>query len=325
MAKVPARDRHLFPIYQGTPVRSPFYPTAQANHISTIPSSLIADRWYEAYGIEVGPEFRSIPTIEYWRCPETGLAWYTPPAAAGDASLYAQLQKLDWYYMADKWEFCVALDLIPNRARVLEVGVGFGHFLESARARGLDVTGIELNSSAAQRARNSGFRVFETSLTDLAQSESVETFDAICAFQVLEHIPEPKPFIESMLMNLRPGGALILSVPDADFMRKIDPENQELMNQPPHHMSHWDEAVFRALERFFPVTVETVHREPLARHHCDWAVKGYFSSACQKLNPKITRLINNRYATAPVRSLLKLGLRRWFQGHTLLVEMLKNG
>ena len=57
-------------------------------------------------------------------------AFYTPSELAGSASLYEQLQKFDWYYMPEKWEFRQALSWIQAEhgvRRLLEVG-GRGFF-----------------------------------------------------------------------------------------------------------------------------------------------------------------------------------------------------
>jgi SAM-dependent methyltransferase len=274
----------------------------------------IADRWRELLAIELGEGFRALAAIEYWHCEATGFRWYTPAEAAGGGDLYAQLEKFDWYYMADKWEFSTALDLLGGSGSVLEVGVGDGHFLRMARDRGHAVQGVELNPQAARRVRALGFTVHEMTLQALSERTD-EKVDVVCSFQVLEHVPDPRRFIEGMMAMLKPGGRLILSVPNAAVMRRIDPHNDDLLNQPPHHMGHWDEDVFRALERFMPLRVGAVAREPLAEYHVDWMVTGYLKNLLR------TRLLVNRYTTLPLRWLMRMGLRRWFPGHTLLVEL----
>lgn len=287
--------------------------------LGTVSPAVISQNWSETLGVDVGDEFRSIKQLEYWRCNETGFCWYTPAAAAGGGRLYSQLEKFNWYYMHEKWEFFFALGLIPPSKCVLEVGVGEGHFLSAAKAVGHLIQGVELNPEGARRARKKGFLIHEVTLAELALIEK-KKFDVICSFQVLEHVPEPRSFIEDMLGLLKPGGRLILSVPNAAVMRTIDPNNENLLNQPPHHMGHWDESVFRALQNVLPIKMESVHREPLAEYHVDWMIKGFLRSKMSFIDKSLLRFIINRYTTWPLQWILKAGLNRFIPGHTLLVE-----
>jgi len=301
-------------------MKSPLTGQDDAGLLHVLSPADIAERWKQSLGNEVGPDFRAIPAIEYWRCKNTGLAWYTPLEAAGGGELYAQLERLDWYYMADKWEFRAALRALPPGARVLEVGVGSGHFLQAASERGLSVSGVELNPSAAARVRARRFEVIETDLHDLA-TRLEQPFDAVCAFQVLEHVPDPRGLLEGMLAVLRPGGRLMLSVPNAAVMRVIDPGRRNMFDMPPHHVSHWDEDVSRALEPLLPVRLVAVHREPLAPYHVGWFVSAYAGVLRQRWGRALGRLALNRWTLRSARWALALGGHYLVPGHTLLVVL----
>lgn len=298
--------------------------TDAANLLAVLDTKYVSEKWQKALGVDLGDTFRSLSTIEYWQCPITSFCWYTPSKAAGGSELYAQLEGFDWYYMKDKWEFSVALELLEKKSAVLEVGVGEGHFLQAARKKGHLAQGIELNPKGAARARAMGFDIYELMLDEL-RGKIDKHFDAICAFQVLEHVPDPRYFLEGMIGMLRPGGKIILSVPNAEVMRKIDPHNQDLLNQPPHHMGHWDENVFRALESFLPVKVRTVQREPFATYHVAWMINCYLRTAIPFLRTsfggRVSRILVNRYSTLPLQWLVLAGLKRYIPGHTILVEL----
>jgi len=287
--------------------------------LATMNPRAVAEQWLTSMSIDVGDEFRKLRSIEYWECPVTKFRWYSPEAAAGGGGLYAQLEKFDWYYMEDKWEFTKALDLLNTSSAILEVGVGEGHFLRRASERGHSVQGVELNRKGAERARLLGFQIYERTLGQL-KNETDQRYDAICSFQVLEHVPKPREFLEGMIGLLKPNGKMILSVPNAAVMRKIDPQNKGLLNQPPHHMGHWDEGVFRSIESLLPVTVKSVHFEPLASYHVGWFVNGYLTGLLSPLGKTIRRVLVNHYSTLPLQWLMRAGLRKSVSGHTLLVE-----
>ena len=280
----------------------------------------ISEKWQKSLGVDVGSTFKQLSAIEYWKCPTTGFCWYTPTEAAGEGKLYAQLEMFEWYYMQDKWEFSAALDMLGEASTVLEVGCGEGHFLKTACSSGYSIQGVELNPQVAARARAMGFVIHELMLDNL-KKKICERFDVICSFQVLEHVPNPCKFLEEMMGLLKPGGKMILSVPNAAVMRKIDPGNQDLLNQPPHHMGHWDENVFRNLENFLPLTMRSVHREPLASYHAAWLINGYLRNLLSSFGIIVPRLLVNRYSTLPLQWLVCAGLRKYLPGHTLLVEL----
>lgn len=290
--------------------------------IRAVRPDVISERWRQELNIDVGDQFRSIAVIEQWRCNATGFEWYEPPTSAGTSALYAQLQKYDWYYMPDKWEFSAALNYFSKGSRVLEVGVGFGYFLNAAHNSGLNVSGVEFNPAAAAAARKAGFTVFEDNLNVLAEKLGA-TFDGVCAFQVLEHVPDPMPFLQDMLGVLRQGGKLVLSVPNTAVSKVIDPERLGLLDQPPHHLSYWDENVFRALEKLLPVKVVEVKREPLQPYHVSWFVSEIGWKWRRRLGIFFGRLLVNRLSIALSSRLLKLGLRKFIPGHTLFVVLEK--
>lgn len=96
-------------------------------------------------------------------------------------------------------------------ARLLEVGAGHGLFLAAARSRGYEVTGVELSATAAAYARQSlGLTVHSTQLAD-APLEG--RFDVVCAWDTLEHVPDPVGFWKAVRMLLADDGVALFSTP----------------------------------------------------------------------------------------------------------------
>jgi SAM-dependent methyltransferase len=148
--------------------------------------------------------------------------------------------------------------------RVLDVGCGRGSFLHKAQALGATVTGIELNRSAAAAARARGIEIVEGLLQGHAR-ERPAFYDVVASFQVLEHVVDPRAFVEDCIRVLRPDGLLILGVPNSDgFLRYADAP----LNGPPHHMGLWNRRSLAALCELFPLKPRTFEVEPLAE--VDW-------------------------------------------------------
>lgn len=300
-----------------------FSPLSGSGRCLLIKKLCISDlkiRWKSELGIDWKPN-PNISELKYWLDESTGLYFYTPADVAGDASLYEQLQRFRWYYMEDKWEFIAALNFLkplPPDARVLEIGSGDGAFLKKARDSGYDVAGIELNPIAANAAKALGFTVYNCDISNLHCHDS-HLWDSICAFQLLEHIPFPRLFLDQVIKLLKPGGFLLLSVPNAAVVRRLDPLRVDLLDQPPHHMSHWDKSVFKSLESLFPLRLVAATYEPLAPYHVDW----FASSWLAELQPRFCRIpcwfFFRRAIKLLIVVILRLGFRHLVRGHTLLV------
>ena len=279
--------------------------------IANIPVEMIVSGWRQTFDIDVRAELGALDHISLYSCANCGLKFFHPPAA-GSELFYSRLQKNDWYYMPDKWEFSQALQDIPASARLLEVGSGSGSFIRKAIAGGLQAEGIELNDGAVQLARQQDLPVARANLFDLAAS-SPAAYDAVCCFQVLEHIPEPNRFLEACAALLKSGGCLAVSIPNEDSFIRYDRE--DLLNKPPHHITHWSRRVLEFLPRLFPLRLVRIEFEPLAPYHLDW----YASVQRNRLSgdSRLGRLAQRSYNII-FNSLIKpTGLYRLVRGHTV--------
>ncbi|NJN15793.1 MAG: class I SAM-dependent methyltransferase [Oscillochloris sp.] len=100
---------------------------------------------------------------------------------------------------------------------ILDIGCATGIFLDGMRRRGWQTVGIEPSEHAADYARNRlGLEVYTGRLEDVALPEA--GFDAISMWDVLEHVHEPQRVLREVARLLRPGGRLILSLPNPDSL-----------------------------------------------------------------------------------------------------------
>lgn len=99
--------------------------------------------------------------------------------------------------------------------RILDVGCGRGFTLAALQELGHEVYGIQISPEAAAYARERlGITNIETrDLLDVGYPEN--SFDAVTAYHVIEHLADPHAFLLEARRILRPGGHLILEVPNA--------------------------------------------------------------------------------------------------------------
>lgn len=295
---------------------SPLTNSNDVQLISTIPTSQLISDWQQAFQIDIKAELLGCEEVRLYRCNQTNLLFFKPSSVEGSSALYEQLQKFDWYYMPRKWEHQAAIDDLKNSQKVVEIGCGKGAFVQRLCDEiGLDAQGIELNSSSVKFAQSKNIRVFSKDIHNLAL-EASNKFDAVCAFQVLEHVSQPKEFLNSLVKLVKPGGNLIISVPNSESFIKLC--KNDLLNQPPHHLTQWSKDCFRHLTSIFPIEITHFKTEPLAEYHVEW----YSSIQIERLpRIRLIRSIFHRVAGHLINPILKKYpmVRKHIIGHTLYV------
>lgn len=122
------------------------------------------------------------------------------------------------------------------------------------------MSGLEVSDKAATVARDmSGAQVWTGSIKDL---KARERFEAITAWEVLEHVPNPVEFMSAVASSLKPGGILGLSVPnwDSPWMRRSsNPEHW-----PPYHLTFWSRSTLGRLIRQEGLDLVLVEEKPFA-------------------------------------------------------------
>lgn len=97
-------------------------------------------------------------------------------------------------------------------SRVLDVGCGRGVILGPLADRGLAVHGVEISAEAARGTDPRAEIRIAPRLADAAYPDGY--FDEVVIWHVLEHLPDPRATVEEAQRILRPGGRLIVAVPN---------------------------------------------------------------------------------------------------------------
>src|SRR5512137_577465 len=185
---------------------------------------------HPAEGLEILFPARDYVTgdrFEIRRCQACGLALTWPPPPPAEMGRYYP----DAYYGdAGEKRFVGPVEglqraLYGSRAslvekasggrpgRVLDVGCGRGFLLDAFRRRGWTVEGTEMSAASSAHAREVlGIPVHVGPLESLDLPAG--SFDAATLWHVLEHVTSPASLLAAIRKILRPGGTLLVSVPN---------------------------------------------------------------------------------------------------------------
>jgi SAM-dependent methyltransferase len=108
--------------------------------------------------------------------------------------------------------------LLAPPARIIDVGCATGDLLQGVRKRGnSNVLGIEPNRHAAELARRRcGIEVFNGMLEHARLPDL--SVDVALLSHVIEHLPSPSGTMAELFRLLRPGGSIVLWLPNADSL-----------------------------------------------------------------------------------------------------------
>lgn len=103
---------------------------------------------------------------------------------------------------------------------ILDLGCGYGGFVWALKERGYtQVSGVDVSADQVAAAHSMGLtEIREDDLFHALRSAREESFDVVILFDVLEHQVKDDvlPWLDEIFRVLRPGGRLIVHVPNGD-------------------------------------------------------------------------------------------------------------
>jgi 2-polyprenyl-3-methyl-5-hydroxy-6-metoxy-1,4-benzoquinol methylase len=287
---------------------SPITLKPNAEPIEEFSSKVIVDLYQQSLKLDVRRYFDGVDKVLLCRCQDTLYRFYYP-SISGDESFYSDLQSTGSYYRDWNWENSVAAGYLSPNCALLEVGCGTGSFLERVKSRCASVSAIEYNPGLIEIVKNKGILICNESIQEHAKSHEGK-YDVICAFQVLEHVPEVNSFIKGTLSCLKKGGNLIFSVPNSNpYLFRHD--KYHVLNLPPHHVGLWDKTALANLSNVFDMEVEAVRVEPLYAMKHQLSIIGHHRQ--NEALIKTAELI-----PIFVEKIMKRTVGRFFQGRNLV-------
>lgn len=163
-----------------------------------------------------------------YSCRECGLHYldYLDGPSEVTAHVPIKLSEHDAAYISGKLQsnskrFKSQMDLVARYvdvgdARILDIGAGGGLFLNMLKACGAEVAGIEPNLTRVAFARKEyGIDLSSQLISEpYWQDNHQGSFDAICMWDVIEHVNDPLKEVQLAANLLKPGGYFFLDTPN---------------------------------------------------------------------------------------------------------------
>ncbi len=138
---------------------------------------------------------------------------YTQSVGGAEAAVYEPGSGMPATRSARLLDRIGAFAALPATGRLLDVGCGNGAFLRAfhARAPGWRLNGTDVHGRYRRDVEAiGGVEGFHEMAPEAVPGE----FDWIVMLHVLEHVPRPVEFLDRLRSKLRPGGRLVIEVPD---------------------------------------------------------------------------------------------------------------
>jgi 2-polyprenyl-3-methyl-5-hydroxy-6-metoxy-1,4-benzoquinol methylase len=104
--------------------------------------------------------------------------------------------------------------LLPAGGRVLDFGCSWGYTVWQLASAGFDAVGYEPSARRAEYGRKNLNVRIETDWDALLAAEAPSGFDLVYADHVVEHLVEPRKYLDGWRALLRPGGRALVYVPN---------------------------------------------------------------------------------------------------------------
>jgi 2-polyprenyl-3-methyl-5-hydroxy-6-metoxy-1,4-benzoquinol methylase len=261
----------------------------------------------------------------FWleRCSSCGLTYTVPQLGPNQIAAYYRQS----YYGDQNVRFNAVMETLVGWFRkrraarlrhhrrepgdVLDIGCGRGHFLDCLRSWGWTCTGTELSEMAALHAREVlGLDVRLGAYEPHTFPDG--SYDAVYLWHVLEHLPVLRTALADVRRILRPGGMLVIAVPNLSSWQARLCRYGWFHLDLPRHYSHFEaDWLLRTLRELGFNTVEVNHFS-VEQNVYGW-IQGLLNCAGLKpnllydlLKLRAARQVERPLARFPFQSLLSL-------------------
>jgi len=180
---------------------------------------------------------------------------------------YYRNEREHWWFRAresilrDQMERLISEGRIPARPRILNIGAATGRSSEWLGELG-DVVSLEYDADCCRLTRErTGLDIVEGTILDLPWES--ESFDVVCAFDVIEHVEDDVGGVAEMKRVCRKDGILFVTVPASPLLWS---EHDEINHHFRRYRMQELKALFKGCDVLLGTGFNSVLFAPIAVH-----------------------------------------------------------
>jgi 2-polyprenyl-3-methyl-5-hydroxy-6-metoxy-1,4-benzoquinol methylase len=189
-------------------------------------------------------------SYDVYQCPQCGLGTTRPfPERQELERLYSSenyrahkrrfVFPVEWFVRWSRNRRFKRVKKFSSRGRVLDIGCGRGLILSMAKSEGWEACGLEFSDESAAYARNElGLDIRTGNIKDAEFLDG--DFDVVTIWHVLEHMENPVGTIKECYRILKPGGLLLISLPNMRSMQSVMTGRHWFHLDIPYHLYHFN-------------------------------------------------------------------------------------
>ena len=130
---------------------------------------------------------------------------------------------------------------VGGGGRSVDLGCGLGETVVAMNEGGFAAEGVEESGNAVSylKQRFPAVTWHEQTIAAFVESSPAESFDVVTLYHVLEHIPYPRDLCVKVARILKPGGLLVVEVPDVSGGQALL-RGWKWQHWLPHHVNYFD-------------------------------------------------------------------------------------
>ena len=245
-------------------------------------------------------------------CQDCGFG-FADPFRSGSSAVYNLIGGGAQHYPRDKFEFDVTIKALSDADGtdgLLEIGAGSGAFLSRVIKKNLArrIVATEYDDSAVSALHAlPGVQVMQGDFRAL--TSELGKFDAICLFQVLEHLDDLDGVFSALKRLLTERGSIFIAVPNGGHLQ-VQEQFTGFMDMPPIHIGRWTHDSMNRIAYRHGLHIIDEKTDKNSRIKLLWHLAKYrFEERRSRSNTIASRL--DAVQPRPLRGILKRSAAGW--------------
>ncbi|MEQ9261979.1 MAG: class I SAM-dependent methyltransferase [Owenweeksia sp.] len=199
------------------------------------------------------------------------------------------------YHMVRNFAVKGKIRLINNhtitKGSLLDYGAGTGFFLRAAKKDGWEVTGVEPSLEARKNAKqNHSLDLVDPEKYDWGKGNHIDT---ITLWHVLEHLPGLNDHIQNFHHALKPGGKLIIAVPNHESYDALKYKDSWAALDVPLHLYHFKKRNMEDIAKRFGFSIRAIKNMPFDSFYVSMLSEKVAKGKVNYLRAMWTGLVSN--------------------------------